>query len=115
MSGTGNEPEGSLGVLLIEFEQGYAAMSDDTTTYWEGSLRRSEERLKNALGPVRKDAAADVVLHKQILRQARLRAEIPVCWGSFDCVATTPHHCETGKHEMCEKHSACVLCTPVDI
>ena len=83
--------------------------------FWTGVLARKEANWKatwasnKTLGPV--VYLNDVVPYKHILRAARLRASLPICWGATDCVDEPTATCAAGKHETCPQHATtCFLC-----
>jgi hypothetical protein len=83
--------------------------------FWTGVLARKETNWKatwasnETLGPV--VYLNDVVPYKHILRAARLRASLPICWGATDCVDEPTATCAAGKHETCQRHATtCFLC-----
>ena len=75
--------------------------------YWGELLKRAED-----LYEFLPDAYwREIAPYKNMLRQIRLRAGIPICWGAADCLEKADVKCSAGEHETCGDHSStCWLC-----
>ncbi len=74
-------------------------MTDFLIAFWEKSLARAKEQIKDVPEPFRENRyLRDVLPYRHILRMVRLKAGIPICWGT-DCMDTPLTLCAVGKHE----------------
>jgi hypothetical protein len=55
----------------------------------------------------------DVWEQRVILRELRIRANIPVCCGEINCLEVPTSRCMDGRHQTCADHTgSCYLCIP---
>jgi hypothetical protein len=55
----------------------------------------------------------DVWEQRVILRELRIRANIPVCSGEVNCLEVPTSRCMSGVHQTCPDHTgSCYLCVP---
>lgn len=86
--------------------------TDDQVRFWEGELKKAEERWKDVPAPSYEiHYWRDIVPYRHLVRMVRLKADLPVCWGAADCVKYAYQKCAAGKHETCADHCAsCLRC-----
>ena len=85
---------------------------DDQLIYYEKRVKQGEE-LHSKASPGMKQHIYDsaVFPYKAILRQVRLKAGVPICWGDAACLASPTSKCVRGLHETCKEHArTCFLC-----
>jgi hypothetical protein len=90
-------------------------MEDDLRRYWEEKAAWRQKEWERdwgqnyTTGPL--VYLRDVVPYKHIVRNIRLKAGEPICWGATDCLDQPVSQCAADKHETCEKHKdTCYLC-----
>lgn len=90
---------------------------DELISYYEGLVRAADARLAELPESLRSRAYYDMgaFQYRGILRELRLKADIPICWGAADCVEYPKTRCQSLQHETCVKHAgSCFLCVEAD-
>ena len=89
--------------------------NEEMLKFWEKRAAHHEQEWKRLwandenLGPL--SYWRDVVPYKYIVRDARMKATLPICWGAVDRLEKPFHKCAAGKHEVCLKHIGnCFVC-----
>jgi hypothetical protein len=89
---------------------------DDQVALWEEIADRKEQEWKRVWGGNKETGPLvywrDVVPYKNLVKLARVKAGLDVCFGAFDCLSKNiTTKCASGKHGSCSDHAAtCVMC-----
>ena len=82
--------------------------------YYESQVKHARPptvenlHLREYVGEIR-----DVWEQRVILRELRIRKNIPVCSGEITCLETPASRCMGGDHQTCPDHTdSCYLCVP---
>jgi hypothetical protein len=85
---------------------------DEQLQYYEERVKQGERAYSKAPQGIKQRVyESEVLPYKVILRQVRIKAGVPVCWGNVECLTYPLSTCIAGKHDTCEEHSqTCFLC-----